>query len=325
MCILEGILMKTQTGKHWIIPYVDQPLSFWAGLFDRFGDVIKSVYLPLPGLNVGSGRPPQPTQHTTDFLNSREYPTSILINPIILQEPLEVAGPKILEQLEKALSRWLINDFTVVNLSLAAALKARFPEVPVTASTLMEIYAPNQLTYIEDIDVVVPSTRITRNMEALTDLKRLFKGKIRLMVNEGCLPGCPFRVQHFYEMAFVDSCMPRSLCENVLRKKPWLRLTGGWILPQHLHLYDGLYDELKLTGRISLSKPRRYHLILEHYTQCKPLPPHQIGAGPAAVNLPIEISEAFFRYTLNCNKECDVCQICRNYWTSCQLSPALGR
>jgi len=135
------------------------------------------------------------------------------------------------------------------------------------------------------------------------------------MVNESCLPGCPFRVQHFHEMG-NGFPYPLSLCDEMLNKHPWMRLTSGWILPQHLHLYEGTYDELKIAGRVTLRDPRLFRRVLDAYVHRRPLPPSDIGGGPASVLDQIEISESFFAKTLTCGHNCHACSLCRDYYVA---------
>jgi hypothetical protein len=120
-------------------------------------------------------------------------------------------------------------------------------------------------------------------------------------------------VQHFQEMASGLS-HPQSLCQELLEQQPWMRLTGAWVLPQHLHLYDGLYDELKLAGRVTLGEEAAYRRVLEAYICRRPLGPHAIGGGPASVLEPIEITEEFFARTLECGQRCHECSRCREYY-----------
>jgi hypothetical protein len=165
-------------------------------------------------------------------------------------------------------------------------------------------------------DTIVPSNRIIRNISQLKTLRKAFQGNIRLIVNEACLSSCVYRAQHFYEMSRKEIINPLSLCTDFLELKPWMRLTGGWILPQHLFFYQGLFDEIKLAGRVTLQNPNRYYNTLDSYIFSKPMQPHQIGAGPASVNIPIEVNSDFFKYTLYCDKDCQKCNVCNDYWNA---------
>lgn len=95
-----------------------------------------------------------------------------------------------------------------------------------------------------------------------------------------------------------------------------MRLTGAWVLPQHLHLYDCLFDELKLAGRVTLRNPAFYRRVLKAYIQGYPLAPNGIGGGPASVLVPMDISEDFFSHTLKCKRFCHECNYCMDYFKS---------
>jgi oxygen-independent coproporphyrinogen-3 oxidase len=194
-------------------------------------------------------------------------------------------------------------------------IKKEYPDLSLTASTLMDIHTPVQLTMLDELfDTIVPSGKILRNREVLQSLRNGFRGKIRLLVNEACLPGCVHRTQHFYEMGPLAVDHPASLCNQMLDRHPWLRLTGAWILPQFLDLYDGLYDEFKLAGRITLQDPEKYMHVLSHYVERRDLMPYEIGGGPASPPPSVNIEKEFFKYTLGCAHNCDDCSYCREYW-----------
>jgi hypothetical protein len=133
------------------------------------------------------------------------------------------------------------------------------------------------------------------------------------LVNEACIPGCPFRTQHFYEMGYSDT-FPLSLCQRMLEEHPWLRLTGAWLLPKHLVYYEGVYDSLKLAGRVTLRDRDRYLTVLEAYVHRKPILPRDIGGGPASPLDSLDASDEWFEFVLHCDKQCDVCSVCRKYY-----------
>jgi len=299
--------------KKWMIPYIDQPLSFWQAIHDRWGEHIRGIYFPLPPADIGSGRPPQPQQHLNSLLEKNWFSHSLILNPITLPQPIAALGPRIAAAVRLIDERFGVDEVTIANPQLAPFIRAVSPQAALCASVLMDITHPLQLKMIEGwCTTIVPGSRIMRDAPSLRRLRAAFSGEIRLIVNEACLPGCPYRVQHFHEMA-NGIAMPESLCETLLAEKPWLRLTGSWVLPQHLRLYDGLYDQLKLAGRVTLQDPQRYLRVLEAYILRLPLRPHEIGGGPASVLQTMEISEEFYRRTLECGHDCDSCLECQNY------------
>ncbi len=299
----------------WIIPYIDQPLVFWEWIAEHFGSRIKEVYFPLPGNILGSGRPSQAMEHLDQFLQRSPFPLSVLINPIILPRPVDELAPQIIEVLKKLAGEFDVRSATISDPLLAQHIRASLPKLSLTASVLMDIVQPNQVLMLQGVcDTLVPSSRIMRDLPALKAVREAFFGKIRVIVNEACLPNCPFRVQHFYEMGSNNIGHPHSLCSKLLQEFPWLRLTGAWVLPQHLHLYDGVYDELKLAGRVTLRDPAKYRKAFEAYIHSTPLFPNEIGGGPASVLDPIDISEEFFAQTLHCGRQCHKCTVCQEYW-----------
>jgi hypothetical protein len=301
-----------KTAALWSIPYIDQPMSFWEAIRSECGTQIQEVYLPLCGVGNLSGRPRQPDAYLDEFMAQAPFPYSLLINPIVFPRPVEQIGDEIVSAVAVLRSSRL-RGVTVSSVSLAERLKRSFPDLPITASVLMDIGSRSQIPLLcGAFDAVVPSSSIVRDVPALRALRAAFKGKIRLIVNEGCLPQCCFRTQHFFEMA-QGTHFPASLCAEVLEKEPWLRLTGAWILPPFLKFYEGICDEFKLAGRVTLQDPAAYKRVLGAYVRREEITPDSIGGGPALPLEPIKISEAFFQHTLTCGKECFRCGFCREY------------
>jgi collagenase-like PrtC family protease len=232
----------------------------------------------------------------------------------VLPSPVEESAPAILAELVNLRDLYGIHAATVADVNLANRIREALPSFELTASTLLDVATPIQAVMLANVfDVLVPSSRVLRDRTALAALRQAFPGRIRLIVNEGCLPGCPFRTQHFFEMQ-ARLQHPRSLCTQLLNRRPWLRLTGSWVLPHHLHLYEGLFDELKLDGRATLHHAHDYLRVLRAYVSRSPLRPDEIGAGPASVEAPMEIDEDFFRATLECHRQCHGCSACADYY-----------
>ena len=301
--------------KKYIIPYIDQPSDFWDRLFTTYQKYIKEVYFPAQIKNIGSGRPLQPSLHIQKFIENDAVPKSVLINPIILPASIDKIGDIILKYLHEIIPRYHIVGVSVVNLDLAKIIRLEFPAIQIIASTLMDISSGQQVLMIKDhVSVIVPSGRVSRDLKRLKEIRFCFHGKIRLIVNESCIPNCLYRTQHFFEMADPSNNHPESLCDDLLKQFPWMRLTGSWVLPQHLHFFDGLYDEIKIDGRVTLRNPQNYIEVLDSYIFRKKLNILKLGGGPASVTDGIEITDEFYSYTLHCNKNCSDCTVCQDYW-----------
>ena len=298
----------------WVIPYVDQELSFWDELAERFGEHIEEVYFPMPGDIFASGRGRQPDSFLETFLRRAVLPKAALLNPIVLPRPVEEIAPQVLDALERLHGDFGVSSVTVANLALARRIREKRPEFRITASVLMGIARPAQVLMVQDwVDGITPDNSLMRDLDGLRRMRDAFSGELRLLVNEACIPGCPHRTQHFYEMGYADS-FPASLCQQMLAERPWLRLTGAWILPRHLVYYEGLYDSLKLAGRVTLRDRANYLTVLSAYVNRKEILPKDIGGGPASVLEPIDMPDELFEMILHCDKNCHICSICRDYY-----------
>jgi hypothetical protein len=300
--------------SHWVIPYVDQDLSFWEEIADRFGSHVKEVYFPMPGGIVASGRGLQPDQNLESFLRRAPLSKAVLLNPIVLPRPVEEMAPQIVGALKGLHDDYGVKSATVTNPTLARQIRAALPEFTVSASVLMGIARPAQVLMVQDcVDAITADNSLVRDLEGLKRLRHAFSGELRLIVNEACLPGCPYRTQHFYDMGYGDF-FPASLCQPTLEERPWLRLTGAWILPPHLAYYDGLYDSLKLAGRVTLRDRTRYLTVLSAYVHREPILPRDIGGGPASVLAAIDMPDELFEFILHCDKHCHACSVCRDFY-----------
>jgi len=298
----------------WVIPYVDQDLSFWEEIADKFGSQVKEVYFPMPGGIIASGRSRQPDRHLETFLRFAPLPKAVLFNPILLPRPVEEVAPEALDALTRLHGDYGIKSVTVTNLTLARLIRDSLPGFSISASTLMGIARPAQVLMVQDyVDTLTPDNSLVRDRAGLRRLRQTFSGEIRLIVNEACIPGCPHRTQHFYEMGYGDF-FPQSLCQQMLEERPWLRLTGAWILPRHLAYYAGLYDTLKLAGRVTLRDRARYLRVLSAYVHREPILPRDIGGGPASVLQAIDIPDQLFEFILHCAKNCHTCSVCQDYY-----------
>jgi hypothetical protein len=298
----------------WVIPYVDQDPSFWEEIADRFGAHVKEVYFPMPGGVLASGRGKQPDCHLETFLRHAPLSKSVLLNPIVLSRPVEEIAPSVLSALKRLHEEFGVKSTTVTHPTLARYIREECPDFRITASVLMRIARPAQVLVVRDyVDAIAPDTSLVRDLDGLRRLRNTFSGGICLIVNEACLPGCPYRTQHFYEMGYGDS-YPHSLCQQTLEKYPWLRLTGAWILPRHLGYYEGLYDSLKLAGRVTLRDRARYMTVLNAYVKREAILPRDIGGGPASVLDAMDVPDELFESLLHCDKNCHSCSICRDYY-----------
>ena len=206
----------------WSVPYIDQPPLFWENLIVKYGETIKNIYFPFSNDVIGSGRPLQPSKYLYEFLELPGFRHNLLINPITLPQKEDIISPKIIAQIESLHKKYEIHEITLAHFNLAKIIKHHFPDISLTASTLMDIFSPLQISMLDGVfDVLVPSSKIIRNIDALHKIRKAFNGRIRLLVNESCIPHCVSRVQHFHEMShpsFENPCSIPNLFPILTRR-----------------------------------------------------------------------------------------------------------
>ncbi len=127
----------------------------------------------------------------------------VLNSPVIHYEHQKELYVK-LEKLDKLINNLRIlgaNKIRVCNPQLIGYLNKNYPDIELYISTSTEIKVikeySNLFSEFKNIKNCVPSWDVNKNFKLLNNLRIKFPYiEIELMVNEGCLPGCPFRGIH---------------------------------------------------------------------------------------------------------------------------------
>ena len=109
-----------------------------------------------------------------------------------------------LEKLDKLINNLKsigCNKLRVANPQLIGYLNEYYPDIKIYLSTSMEIANIKEYSLIfsnfKNIKEFVPSWNMNKNFRFLENIQKKFpKIKTELMVNEGCIPSCPFRYIH---------------------------------------------------------------------------------------------------------------------------------
>lgn len=168
-----------------------------------------------------------------------------------------------------------IKVIRATNTQLIEHITNMYPEVEIRTSTSQEYTSLRQyrnlFAMFPNITEVIPSLDVNRNFAFLRNFKSCFDKRIELMANEGCLPGCPFRIQHHTMvltgrdsekpfMQDVDSKYCKNffvdMCSRVFFKDMWRNIVmSNIIYPWDIDTYAKKYGivKFKLAGR-NLSK-----------------------------------------------------------------------
>lgn len=220
---------------------------------------------------------------------------------------------------------------------IARFVKENFPTVTVRASVNMSIGTVEGMEYVADLfDSFYLQREQNRNIACVERLRDWCheRGKTLFgLANSGCLNHCSAHtfhdnlVSHEREIARMDNAYVfegqcAAYLQDAVKRQEWLRLTN-FIRPEDVHLYEGLFDGMKLATRVN-SNPAAIvnayvkgsfsgavHALLE--------PNHAQRFYPSVVENK-KIPADFGERVLHCDKACEECGYCRNALGSASVS-----
>ena len=127
--------------------------------------------------------------------------------------PLDVDNPNFYKQIETLkklldeLSKTGVNKLRVASAQLMSYIGKHYPHFNVFASTSLEYKTiweyQNFIEFHPEVRQIIPSHDVNKNFKLLKNLKKRYPDiEFELMINEGCLKGCPNRM--FHEMINAD-------------------------------------------------------------------------------------------------------------------------
>ena len=186
--------------------------------------------------------------------------------------PLDLANPDFLKHLEtldkllEELKKIGVKKLRIASGQLLSYIVTRYPDFDVLSSTSLEYKTiweyQNFISFHPTVKQIVPSHDVNKNFKLLSILRKRYpKVEIELMVNEGCLQGCPNRM--FHEMIDIDNqisvknnkCLSNKyatiFCNSIHIKYPFESLViGNLIFPWDIEEYEKIgITKFKLVGR----------------------------------------------------------------------------
>ena len=186
--------------------------------------------------------------------------------------PLTIENPDFPKQLEKLdlllteLRKIGVNKLRVASAQLMSYIAKHYSDFNVLASTSLEYKTiweyQNFIAFHPEVKQIVPSHDVNKNFLLLKNLRKRYPNiELELMVNEGCLQGCPNR--SFHEMINMDRKISvnsseifsgiygTKFCLNVVKKYPILSFViGNHIFPWDIKEYAKIgITNFKLVGR----------------------------------------------------------------------------
>lgn len=219
------------------------------------------------------------------------FKTNLLLNNVLLgiphsNEDLKIVIPRIQKYLERLNYKNILDRVTISNPYLLELINwKKLPNVEIKTSVNFQIKSSKSIDLAnnisnlwldKNIDAVEIQKDLLRNTKILKEIKKKIDKKIKLsiIVNEGCLIGCPYQMAHqLYAFSFPVKGKKINLemllfniakCKYITRAEPWRMLDANWILPLWLKYYSNFIDEFKLTDRDAATKDMLY--IVKAYT-----------------------------------------------------------
>ncbi len=222
---------------------------------------LSGIFFPIPTSFMGSGRSarqPDPYQKDIldiiDFCKKNKISSEMLLNAAC--EGRQIADKKhmqnvvcYLEDMEKA----GLNKVIVTN-PLYIPLIRKNTGLFIEISVIADVQSLDRMSYFIGLgaDSIALAPEKNWDFAFIRKLKKRFpRTKIKLMLNDGCLPDCAFKHMHYnYISHHFDSEEPEELfCTGYLHKHPEAFFRIPIIRPEEVRDYLGLVDQFKLATR----------------------------------------------------------------------------
>ena len=300
------------------LPYNHDP-----GLVDLIEDLaphVNDLYFAASPTVVGSGR------HRLELVRPRDFVSEIgvlverigplgikanvLVNPACLDDGYHDATP-ILGHLA-ALQEVGVSTVTVTDLNLATLIRRHLPELEISASTTALVNSAVKAALwreLCDVDDICPDRDVNKRPATLMAIKRAApRARIRLLVNDHCLPDCALRMQCMNSIAHNSPTWAQSYlkwCLGIKHEQPWVIYSNSMLVPANLAFYEkrGLVDIVKIQGRQASSD--YIAALARHYlTDSRVYDPFDAAEGHE-----LEEPEGVFETVSRCARNCHECNL----------------
>ena len=228
------------------------------------------------------------------------------------------------DELQKSVS---LAGVTTTSPLIARFIKENFPDIKTRASVNMNIGSVCGMEYVSNLfDEFYLSRDDNRDLAAIRAARAWCDDhgkKLYGLANSGCLLHCSAHsfhdnlVSHEREAmkkdnAYLFEGQCRTYLADPAAKAQWIRHTT-WIRPEDTHLYEELFDGLKLATRVHADPERVIRAYAAgHYSGSLPAlfePDHSALFYPNVIEN-AALPENFGKTVLQCDKKCTACGYC---------------
>jgi tetratricopeptide (TPR) repeat protein len=301
-------------------------------LLDIYRDNIEAVYFPMPQKYFASGRSiKEPVSYLKEIPSIIKKCAFYNIKPQLLlngtcesQSKLNNAFLGQILDYIKQLRDIGLKSVVVTNPIYIVKIKKHVSDITVESSVNCYVKTVEHALYLKDlgVDVLTIDRDINRDIPLIRDIKNKTNLKIRIMLNEGCVSNCPYRVVHYNYISGGLKLSAKKIgevfwdrfCVAIYLNNPGKVFRIPFIPPENLSYYGQFTDYYKLSTRTFTTD--RIELCLKAYINR-----HFSGNLLSILDCPglsyfeyidydIIKRNNFFSNMLNCKVNCITCNYC---------------
>ncbi|MHC1582342.1 MAG: U32 family peptidase [Candidatus Syntropharchaeia archaeon] len=159
----------------------------------------------------------------------------------------------------------MLNDVGVDSVTLAdpyfIEMASNEFDFEVVVSCISYVDSPEKAVFFEELgaDTITLEPSINRCFDILEGIRESTSCELRILVNEGCLYKCPFRLAHVNLTSHRNGPNPPKIlyqyyqnrCNSMRVNNPELILKANWVRPEDVEEYERIgIDSFKVSGRM---------------------------------------------------------------------------
>ena len=303
---------------------------------NQFKDYISDVYCAWP--QIQSGRCKIPIEFQQQMIEDLRYYSSLGINFNLLYNGIcygqQMLSYKFFIQLDNIVQKIIDNEIlldsiTCISPVIAAFIKRTYRNFKTIASVNSQWHFIQQFQQMKQyFDAFYIARQYNRDLNKIKQFSKWCKEnkkQLYTLANSGCIRYCSYHLQHQTVMNHVNINDSNNTlkdfhlaCQQLYKNNPSYFLKySTFIKPQNIDLISNYFDKIKLATRVCRYP---YQLIKGYITKnydgdiidlLQP-PPSHIYVGYKLKNK--KISDNWYNIVLNCNKQCNNCNICKKQY-----------
>lgn len=322
-------------GFQFSVPFNDDARTLMATIemTRRNGNSIREVYLNAPSDIAGSGRVGSPMSEEKLRKLAEIIHTGGMRVDLAMNATCEGPGwysdahvGRVVDFVRRMHEDAGIEAVTIANPFYIEAVRTACPAIEISVSVLSAVDSFEKARAYADAgaNTITPDTSINRNLSMLKGIHEHLGLEIKLMVNEGCLNRCPYRLfhmNHISHRAIEDCDEGREFsfaCGALIEKDPAMLFRSNWVRPEDLRRYEGITTYFKIVGRDML-RSRVVRSIKAYMDEsydgnlldiiCSSIGFYGVEKGACIDNKALD-DTGFFERLSACDRECWKCSYC---------------